>query len=172
MNEEARRIWKTPEGASLFQSMLAGLKPDQVSPEQRETLERLKRADPPNPGQAAAHSEGQAPRRRMNDEAWAIWNSPAGVRLLGNMMAGIKPDQVDPQDRQTLDRLKQTNRPQTNHDTQGGSRGMNEEARRLWATPGGASILRKWAQQEPLDLADLAHLAAIRDTGKRSHERE
>lgn len=49
MNEEARAIWKSPQGVSLLKTMLSGKKPDQISPEERETLERLKKSDPPKP---------------------------------------------------------------------------------------------------------------------------
>ncbi len=48
MKEEAKKLWKTPQGASLLRSMLAGKMPDEISPEERETLNQLKEADPPH----------------------------------------------------------------------------------------------------------------------------
>jgi len=48
MNEQARRIWKTPEGVSLLHKMLAGGPLDE---QDRQTLAELKRADPPKPVQ-------------------------------------------------------------------------------------------------------------------------
>ncbi len=44
MNEQARRIWKTPEGVGLFRKMLAG---GPLDVQDRQTLAELKRADPP-----------------------------------------------------------------------------------------------------------------------------
>ena len=44
MNEEAKKLWKTPQGASLLQSMLSG-KP--MSPQDQQHLLNLKQADPP-----------------------------------------------------------------------------------------------------------------------------
>lgn len=46
MNEQARRIWKTPEGVSLLRKMLAG---GPLDVQDRQTLDTLKRADPPKP---------------------------------------------------------------------------------------------------------------------------
>jgi len=44
MNEQARRIWKTPEGVGLLRKMLAG---EDIDAQDRQTLADLKRADPP-----------------------------------------------------------------------------------------------------------------------------
>ncbi len=43
MNEEAKKVWNSPQGVSLFKKMLAGKQPD---PQDRKTLDQLKRADP------------------------------------------------------------------------------------------------------------------------------
>ena len=44
MNEQAKKIWKSQQGASLLKAMLSGQKPNQ---EQQQTLQQLKQADPP-----------------------------------------------------------------------------------------------------------------------------
>lgn len=44
MNEQAKKIWNSPQGLSLFKSMLAGQTPDQ---QELQTLQQLKQADPP-----------------------------------------------------------------------------------------------------------------------------
>ncbi len=49
MNEQARRIWKTPDGAGLLRKMLAG---GPLDAQDRHTLANLKRADPPKLAQA------------------------------------------------------------------------------------------------------------------------
>lgn len=49
MNEQAHRIWKTPEGVDLLRKMLAG---GPLSEQDRQTLNELKRADPPKPVQS------------------------------------------------------------------------------------------------------------------------
>lgn len=46
MNEQARRIWKAPEGVSLLRKMLEG---DPLDEQDRQTLADLRRADPPKP---------------------------------------------------------------------------------------------------------------------------
>jgi hypothetical protein len=58
MNEQARRIWKTPEGVSLLRKMLAG---ETLEGQDRETLDALKRADPPKLAQTPADSAPQTP---------------------------------------------------------------------------------------------------------------
>jgi hypothetical protein len=44
MNEEASKLWKTPQGASLLSKWLQG-KP--MDPADQEHLAKLKKADPP-----------------------------------------------------------------------------------------------------------------------------
>ena len=44
MNEQAKKIWNSPQGVGLFRSMLAGQQP---SPQQQQALGQLKQADPP-----------------------------------------------------------------------------------------------------------------------------
>lgn len=44
MNEAAQKIWKTPQGVSLFEKMLNG---EPINEQDRETLNQLKQADPP-----------------------------------------------------------------------------------------------------------------------------
>lgn len=44
MNEQAKKLWKTPQGASLLGKMLDG---EPLSQQDKETLEQLKQADPP-----------------------------------------------------------------------------------------------------------------------------
>lgn len=44
MNEAARKLWKTPQGASLLGKMLGG---QPMTPQDRQHLEKLKQADPP-----------------------------------------------------------------------------------------------------------------------------
>ena len=46
MNEQAKKLWKTPQGASLLGKMLDG-KP--LSPQDQQHLQKLKQADPPKP---------------------------------------------------------------------------------------------------------------------------
>jgi len=55
MNEQARRIWKTPEGVGLLRTMLAG---GPLGERDRQTLADLKRADPPK-----AHPQPQPPSK-------------------------------------------------------------------------------------------------------------
>ena len=54
MNEQARRIWKTPEGVGLLRKMLAG---GPLDVQDRQTLDTLKRADPPKPQQPSQQAK-------------------------------------------------------------------------------------------------------------------
>lgn len=44
MNKQAKQIWNSPQGVSLFKSMLSNQAPTQA---QQQTLQQLKQADPP-----------------------------------------------------------------------------------------------------------------------------
>lgn len=48
MTPEARKAWKTPAGASLLKAMFKG---EPLQPQDRETIERFKKIDPPKPTQ-------------------------------------------------------------------------------------------------------------------------
>jgi hypothetical protein len=58
MNEQARRIWKTPEGVGLLRKMLAG---EPLDGRDRDALDALKRADPPKLTQTTADFAPQPP---------------------------------------------------------------------------------------------------------------
>ena len=45
MNEEAKKLWKTPQGESVLSKWMKG---EALSPQDQEHLQRLKQADPPN----------------------------------------------------------------------------------------------------------------------------
>ena len=46
MNEEARKLWKTPLGASVFSKWMAG---ETLSEKEQQHVEKLKKADPAAP---------------------------------------------------------------------------------------------------------------------------
>ena len=56
MNEQAKKLWNSPQGVSLFKSMLAGQQP---SPQQQQTLHQLKQADPPKMQDKPKEEPGQ-----------------------------------------------------------------------------------------------------------------
>lgn len=58
MTPEGRKIWNSPQGVSLLRAMLAGQAPDQ---QQQQTLQQLKRADPPKLAQAESPSPSPSP---------------------------------------------------------------------------------------------------------------
>ena len=59
MNEQARRIWKTPEGVALLRKMLDG---GPLDGQDRQTLAELKRADPPK-NQTQTQTQPQPPSK-------------------------------------------------------------------------------------------------------------
>ncbi len=44
MNEQAKKLWKTPQGGSLLGKMLKG---EALTPQDEQHLQKLKQADPP-----------------------------------------------------------------------------------------------------------------------------
>ena len=60
MNEEARKIWNTAAGASLWGAMLKG---DPLTSQQQATVQQLKQADPPTKPQPTTPAFRAPPTR-------------------------------------------------------------------------------------------------------------
>ena len=108
MNEEARKIWRSPQGVSLFKKMLGGVKPDQISNEDRETLSKLEQADPSKIRQPSANAPSNAREHGMNEEARRKWKTSLEASVLSKWMIG---ELLTPQEQEQLQAIKRAGWP-------------------------------------------------------------
>lgn len=89
MNEEARKLWKTPAGGSLMAKMLSG---EPMAPEDRELLDNMKALDPPKMA-AKAHPPATDAQDTLDGITLAGYHIERGARTFAAYARAMIEDQ-------------------------------------------------------------------------------